>query len=285
MCPAPIINARGVPYLERLLLFGGEGAGKTRAVLDIAKWAAKRDQTPTFYWMTSDRGVEGFFVPGGQYEQASLLVEDHPVSLIDWDTWLKAIASIGKSVARNPAIKDMEPTEIPWLVIDLAEAAWSAAQSAHIDRVAGQNISDYWLGQAKDTRNESSGWAVFEDMNWTVINRLYAELSNFFINFPGHVALIAGEKPVSKDRQGNMTEQDRNIGAWFGREGYKPNGQKDLAYHGRSVVRMVAPARAGGPWTMSHLKDIEGRVGREEGLDGAWKDFMISYLHKVGWKL
>lgn len=289
--PSPVRTRRGTPLLERFLLYGDGGAGKSRKVLEVIKWFLKMKQSPEFYWLSSDNRLQGFWVPGSGFDECQDLVDEIKVSPADWGTWIDGLDRIKKATASNPSIADWpedEMSEIPWLVVDLARDAWLAAQNAHVDRVAGKSATDYWIEQEKDARaaKDTSGWAIFQDINYTVINRLYAELANQLINFPGHVVVITAEEPVKK-KNGSLDEPAQ-VAGWFGRAGFKPRGQRDLSYQMSTIIRCEVPKRENGPWQWRRLKELPGRDRVEVGTQGNGgdaSDMFLEYFKPVGWSM
>lgn len=274
MSPTPPAGPSGRPARERILVYGETSSGKTTALLSIAAFHQKRGSDARFYVVSSGDLAYEQMLPADQYAHLTNVEYSDCWEFPEWMDAGKGYLEMARKRAKGEASAD-------WLVVDLYSSLWTVVQDFYIAQVRGESGDDFWTAAAKRAEGAKSGWALYEDINWQVANKLYREFSQRIIGrWPGHVLAIAAAKPVDKDKGGKVTEADGNIGDWFGRLGEKPAGQKDMAYEFRDVVQM---RRLGsGMFTMSTAKGRE----REKVLKGQeHKDFFMDFLVRVaGWK-
>lgn len=262
------LNNRGEIVRERICLFAGPGAGKTRAVLSIAKWHQLRKSPAKFWVLSSDLAYEQMTGPGTPF---STLTNLEVFDVEGWEDWRDG----AKKAYENAGPHD-------WLVPDLYDGAWADVADYYIEAGEQKMTEDYWLEKAKEG---AEGWDLFEDLNYTVINKWYRQLSQrYVLRFPGHVIACCSDKELQQAsrRQGGGLAEKSDIAQWFGRIGSKPAGQKDIPRQFRSVIKMSEPAKKGGGYTMTSAKDREREL--MEGVEVG--DFARDYLVGVaGWTL
>lgn len=279
--PSPPTSRSGRPARERILVIGGTGDGKSTTLLSLADFFQRRSSDAQFYVVSSgDLGYEQALGSSHYGHLENVEYED----CWEYPEWMDAGRRYVELARKRAAAADA-PSE-DWLVVDLYSSLWTVVQDFYIQNVRGEDGDDFWTAAAKRAEGERSGWALYEDINWQVANKLYREFSQRVIGrWPGHVLAMAATKPVDKDKGGKVTEADANIAGWFGRLGVKPAGQKEMAYEFRDVV--VAKHLASGAFTLTTAKARE----RDEVLKGKPWDrdglgFFGAFLKPVaGWSV
>jgi hypothetical protein len=274
--PSPPVAANGRPARERILVIGGTGDGKTSALLSIAAWHQKRGSDARFYVVSSgDLAYEQMLSAPAYEHLTNVEYED----CFEYPEWMDVGRGFLKAAKKRAEKQDSSED---WLVVDLYSSLWTVVQDYYITGVRGEDGDDFWTAAAKSAEGSNSGWALYEDINWQVANKLYREFSQRVMGrWPGHVLAISAVKPVDREKGGKVAEGDANIAEWFGRLGVKPGGQKDMAYEFRDIV--LTKKLANGGFTLTTAKARE----RDEVLKGeGWdRDFYQKFLMKVcGWK-
>lgn len=277
--PTPPTGPSGRPARERLLVYGDTSSGKTSCALSLASFAQRRGSEARFYALSSGDLAYEQMLDAARYAD---LTNVEYADCFDYGEWMDAAK--GFLAAARKRAKAGEGSE-DWLVVDLYSSLWTMVQDFYIANVRGEDGDDFWTAAAKRAEGSGSGWALYEDINWQVANKLYREFSQKIMQrWPGHVLAVASAKPVDKDKGGKVTEADGNIGDWFGRLGSKPAGQKEMAYEFRDVL--FCRKLGSGKHTITTAKARE----REEVLKGAeWSldgmGFFGAFLRPVcGWK-
>lgn len=206
---------------ERILAYGPPGAGKSYS------WQRILASTPDhvqFHIIDTD----------GAWEPASSSNEFgphahrvHHTEPADWSEFISAT-----KVAR----KTMDRDRGDWLVIDMADEAWSSAQEFYEDRrFAGDPDSDEFMFALIDGNLDEG-----EDnmARWQVINKLYAPFRQTLVRVPGHVFVCATGKELKKDKKGNYFRERKQDVKDFGPVGMRPGGQKNLSHDVNTVLYM-----------------------------------------------
>lgn len=263
-----------ITALERLLVAGPQGTGKTRNILKIAA----RCPDDTFWVIDTDdsypRMMEEGLRRGELPELPNVHILDVPSEEPTWASaefpdFTKALKELRSEVSRDD-----------WLVMDQGAPTWDAVQDYFTERVFDSNIEEYFLEvriekeKAKKKKGaDSKSLGAFEGwMDWPVINKLYRVLHKEITTWPSHVYMTAEVTQVSK-------EDDRDDRKTFGPYGVKPRGQKRWPYIVQTVL-LTAKKRAG-VYTLTTVKDRE----RPELEDEEFEDFAVDYMMEVaGWQ-
>lgn len=256
------------PRRERILAFGGPGAGKTRAWLTIADTYVKTKTPGKFYVIDTD---DTYYA---SVEEFPAVAESGIVTAeVVWDfPSYRAAASKFKEVA----------TGDDWVVCDLFDKGWEEVQNFYSEQVFGSDKGDFFLAVRKsieesNKKKAASTGSAFEGWtDWPTIKALHASWANDVIfRHPAHVYLAAGSKAVARKTDNKDTIET------FGHIGAKPAGEKGLAAHGVNTVLMFSQTKAGEEWVIDTAKD---RGGRQALMQSPAGNFAMSYLVKVaGW--
>jgi len=244
-------------FKESILLFGGGGAGKTTAVLSIARavegkvWVIDNDISFAY-----ERALATDFSDLDNVEVVEVDAE--------WEECVDALERV---------IEEADP-ERDWIVFDPFSETWSYVQDWMSSQVHGADIA----GHMVKLRSESDDIKAFnkelsEAMNWPIINRTYtAKMYRNLRRWKGHLILVAEAAQTTR----NDDEEAREL---FGGLGLKPAGQKRM--HHVCSTNILITKHGHGVHKMTTAKDRN----REEQEKVEFSDFGVDYLFGVaGWE-
>lgn len=249
--------------LERILVFGPAGSGKSTAAASIASMAAKTKSDARFHVIDTDLAWDRMLVEG----YGDLANVDVHVAL-EWPEYKAALAKIRSVVRPND-----------WVVVDLVSNAWETVQSYFTEQVFDQDIGDYFLQVRKELKTGKKSLEAFSGwVDWSVINAMYKTWINDLL-FKTRANVIC----MAKMAKVYAEQDDKATRLLFGQHGVKPEGQKSLPYQFHSVLltgeRKVDERTE---YLLTTVKDRE-RVQLDK---VAVKKFALDYLVKVGgWRL
>lgn len=280
--------------LERVLLFGLEGCGKSDAILDVATrvgvtvWVIDNDNA----W---DRMLEGTSVTGEQgqlrveyrwdaeagdwIEDSSWAVEGGNIVLFHaegWESHLSALDEVRGAAARED-----------WLCVDSASTIWAEVQDHFGEDVFGESLADLLLAARKEQvetqRKAKPGTKEAEGAknlraydgwtDWQVINAQYRQkIMRVLVNPPCNLLVTAEEAQVSG-------EEGKDVAQLYNRYGVKAGGQKKLGHNVQTVLWLMKERNGG-----YKARTIKDRGGREYlvGEDVTDRGFGEWYLEGVG---
>lgn len=199
---------------ERILAFGGYGAGKTWNYFDIARhtpdgvrfWVIDTDMT-TLPFLESEEfgGLESRF---------------EVFEPFTWPEYMDAIKRIRGEAGRDD-----------WIVVDMMHKPWEEVQNHFAEEVYGTDLGDYWTSylkalQEKDGRGSKSAFDGTTD--WQAIKKMYAQFTGNLLRVKGHLYLAAPEKKVNEQFDGDV----------YSDGGMKPDCEKSTGHMTRTVLRM-----------------------------------------------
>ncbi|HET7713167.1 MAG TPA: AAA family ATPase [Patescibacteria group bacterium] len=251
-----------LPARERILMYGREGTGKTESWLSIA------EMFPVpFYVIDTDDSVQ------------RMLETDHPnlpnIHTIVAQGWAEFEKGVDDSILKIrqyvAGIKDPTKEQLPWLVVDFADATWDMVQNYYTEQVFNQGIDEYFLLARKGNKNSKQlqpleGWT-----DWQVINKIFQSRWNVLTKGGGPFHLYITAKAV--DLAGDIESKSL----------YKalkkmPGGEKRMG--GRVHTVLMSSVDQDG-WYLSTAKDR----GRPILTNLKSVNFAVSYLIKTaGWK-
>lgn len=261
---------------ERLLIFGPEGAGKSRTRCSLAAWLRRTGSPSRMYVLDSDMaseamadGFEDFYTNTDVYDS------------YEWHEFKDGLAK---------SQSDSDPTRHDWLVVDTADRAWQAVQDWYQEEVVERDVEQWVIDHARMLENASSEkeralarqhplsgeWG----MNWFYVNNLYQKWFMPVIRWRGHVMLIAHEKKLV--REGDRAD-DRELQMLYAKVGMRPEGQKGLSLPMHTILRLTDSVDPRGKHDrrITTVKDRE----RRELVNEPIEDFVTTYLMDVaGWK-
>lgn len=235
---------------ECILLYGGPGAGKSHAVLSIAR-KCPGDQ---FHIVDNDLAYQRLLET--EFDD----LDNVTVYDVDSEDWEEQLDTAKKAKG------ECGPDD--WFVFDMTTETWQAVQSWFTAKVYGMDHADYFLRLRMNKGDSKQNVELVQDDRWTVINNQYKKLQRIWMNGGCHVLCTAEAASLSPYDKGDTKNT-------FGEYMYKPKGQKRTGHLFSTVILMEK--KQVGKWTMTTVKD-RGRVEVER---QEVKDFAIDYLMKV----
>jgi len=264
--PTPPVSKSGRPLLERILLYGGPDSGKSRALLTVAKWHQKRGSDAVFYIVSNDMGYHPLLMPGGEFDELENVVVEDVVSM---DDHFAAVRQFNKKIRPHD-----------WLVVDLLDAVWAAAQDEYAEKEWGVDLAEHWATDRPKGSDEYpvSGW------EWGPINKRYRSFAmNEVMRCRGHVMCMSGQRPLKEPSKSGKGGEDPSLAAIYRRIAWVPQGQKDDTHRFHTVLHLTPNAKRD-KWTMTTAR--ERAAARRDLVGAPLKDFFLDYLKGVaGWKL
>lgn len=242
-------------FRERILLFGGGGAGKTYATLTIADHLATGEMfvIDADYSAAYDRALSSDFA---DVEDMVHVTDVEP----EWGAFIAAVEDI---------VNTADP-EVDWLVIDPISASWDWVQEWVLAQVHGEDLTRMLIELRKanpDARDYSRARGNL--MNWELVKKEYGRLWRAIQRWKGHLVLVAEAKAVRSD------EKDDETKMLYGPLGFMPAGQASLKHVASTTLFMDHPRR--GVWRMTTVKDRNRDEMDREEVD----DFGLDYLGGV----
>lgn len=246
--------------LERILLFGPAGSGKSTAAASIASMAQKTRSDARFHVIDTDLAWDRMLIEG--YPDLSNV---EVYTSLEWPEYKESLAKIRSVIRPND-----------WVVVDLVSNAWETVQSYFTEQVFDRDIGDYFLQVRKDLKTGKKSLEAFSGwVDWSVINAMYKTWTNdLLFKTRANVICMAKMGKVHQD------QDDKATRLLFGQHGVKPEGQKSLAYQFHTVLLTGEPRT--GEYTLTTIKDRE----RAQLDKTPVKKFALDYLVKIGgWRL
>lgn len=245
-------------FRERLLLFGGGGAGKTTTVLNIATHlnVGTMHVVDSDYSLAYERAIET------EYAEVADRVQVHNAAP-DWEDFL---ATVRDAIAAGDPDTD-------WLVIDPIGASWDWVQDWALETIYGRDLAAMLVELKREFATDSRAYAaaVSELMNWQIVKREYKKLYRELQAWKGHFILCTEAKAVG-GRDDDATQ------LMFGVLGLKPQGEGSLKHVAATTLFLDHPKR--NVWRITTIKDRN----RDEVDRMVVEDFGVDYLMSVaGW--
>ena len=267
------------PNPEKILLAGSGGAGKTNAVIDVARKCLADGQT---MYVIDTEGAVPVLLESAGLELAEDWWGDEKVAegdgqiirywARDWVEERAAIKGSMESAGRGD-----------WVVVDSITHPWADVQSWWIGEVSGGREMGDWIAQLVGSsrnagkRDEGVGEMLKE---WKVINAQWGSyVRKPLMTTRGHVLVTAHAKSI------NPEHDKADVKSMWGPFRAKADAQKMLGHDVRTIVGMEQRGGAKGGWGMVVLKDW-GRTEPGEALRLDVKSFAMDYLKGVaGWQM
>lgn len=251
------------PFAERLLLFGGGGAGKTNSCLSIIRRVAHGHM----HVIENDYSMAYMRAIATDFPEVEDRVTVYPADQ-DWQEWADTLAE---------AIGNADP-EVDWVVADPVSPSWDAVQTWYLETVYGDDLPAYLVGLKREFKDDTKGYqaALLDNMNWSVVKKeYYARVYKPIQRWKGHLILTAEAKEISY-----FDRDDNEIKQLFGPLGFKPSGESRLRHVCSSTLFLAHPKR--NEWTMTSVKDRNRKEQDRLPID----DFATDYLMGVaGWEI
>lgn len=259
------------PRRERILAFGSPNSGRSSTWLNIADWNAKTLASSHVYLGSTDRAWDAMQYP--EIEPYVSVTDLDRTDFMPWIDWAKLIKS--------------KVTRDDWVVVDMADVAWEAAQAHAFGLMTGGDmLSDIVLRdflekeKAKEERNSKEMMSGPHGSKWDVTKRYYFDFMQRVTNLPCHLLLVCDAKEIRKD----TVEYEIKAATW--KVGWMPKGQADLPKQFHTWLYCAETPRG---WVYTSIRDkvALGQTPREllKGHivnSGLVMDYLIPV---VGWSL
>ena len=256
--PSAPLSSKGQPIGERICVFGEQYTGKTRLVLEIAKWHQARGSDAVFRIVDTDLSYERMLLEGSPYSGLENL------DIIQAGDWGEAL---GGAMQHRDNIESADD----WLVMDRYGILWDWVQDHFITEVLGTNaVHEYWEKARK--KKDDARLDGYKD--WSYINKMWRELSMRTLHKAHcHVLVVCTEKPLMDG--GSKFSESKLVYSQFGRMKGKPDGQKDIPNAFHTVIRLQDAGKEG--YLMTAAKDREPR-NKDDTQQQKVGNFWMPYL-------
>lgn len=246
---------------ERILVAGRDGCGKTKGYWDIAEWLHTTGSPSQVFVLDPD--YKARFDP--RYPLPNVHIFD------ELETWQDYKAAVIK--VRGEGVRERDD----WLVCEMMNRVWSAAQAGHAELVWGKEMDDVMVEWRKKGLEEGDkGGSAFSSgfgADWQVINRLYDTFMYNLTRFPGNIYMTSALDTVTADEKD--AETIRRYSKW----GVKPAGQKRLGHVPADLLWFKETVNG---WDMTQMRG----TGRDAFKNEKLEDFVMGYLiPKAKWEL
>ena len=249
---------------ERILGYGGSGAGKTKAWLDIALAYENAGLEGTFYALDTDYAVERMLYDGFPgLAKSGRVIFTNPIEWTDYEEF-------GESLRRKM-------TDDDWCIVDLMDEAWEEVQNHYSMEVYGKTKGQHFLTRRKEMKNPNKENTFEGSTDWNIIKPLYAAFNkNIFYAHKGHTFVAAAAAAVN--RGGGMFGDKAEVLEVFGHVGMKPLGNKKLM-HNLHTALLFTQTKDG--WRLTTAKDRERTMLKNEDIDNFAQDYLVDV---AGWR-
>jgi hypothetical protein len=179
-------------YGERLLVYGGQSAGKTTAWMSIADLALKTKSDAHFHVIDNDNATARLITnPRGSYHHLTANTTIHrPQSIDDYEPITEQIL--------NDAQDD------DWIIPDMLSNVWEGMPDWWHQNVFGESSWDYWVSTRKmiveaAEKNEGHERSFGGDsgVDWQYIGKVYRGWEKkITVNAPCHVFATSSEAEI-----------------------------------------------------------------------------------------
>lgn len=248
--------------LERILLMGPWGAGKSWSWVRLAYWLQKTQSPAKIHLLDTDHAylAQCDAFPG--FDDVVLQYETN-----SWEDYNKNTEKALKLCVRG----------VDWLVVDRADTPWRIAQNVFTEKAFGKDLATFFVEAKKEQvdSNAKPGYAMDNPYGerWGYINKLYDSwMMDRVLTWPGHMIWCTDVKGLG-DREPETLKRA------FERYGVRPTGQPLLGLQALTVLNMMPK---GDGWAYSSCKDLH----RERPQNQDINDWVLDYLIRVAkWKL
>jgi len=241
---------------ERILVMGGPGSGKTYSWLKLASYFRKSQ----FYVIDSEIGGQR------SLQEFPDLTNVNLFPVVDWPEYREAQQQISAKAGDED-----------WIVLDMADKAWSAVQRYYTGEIFGKEMGEYFLEARKKIKRDAKSLFAGRDAalkgwtDWVVVTKLYEDfIFPLVYRSPAHLYMATMGQPVSED-------DSKEVQELYGPYGLRPTGQKALG-HQPDTVLLLGRARDG--YFMTTIKD---RGGRRYFDHQRLTNFPLQYGKIAGW--
>lgn len=277
--PTPTYTKSKQLILERILLYGGSGVGKSHSYLTVAKWCQRRRSNATFYVIQTPGNGSAYQMmmgPGGDFYDLENVHIEHVDTMDDYTEAAQMIRRKG--------------TPEDWLAIDLLDDAWGAAQDEYARRRWGEDLSGYWITMDAIADDDDPDYPI-KGWDYGRINGRYRTFAQTnMIRFPGHLMCMSTEDKLKPDSKSGKSGEKQDVKDLYGITGYKARGQKADGHRFNTVIRLGKSNKGEFRAQTANEKNkgreyfgVQMRNGfRMEPINDFFMDYLVK---KAGWKL
>lgn len=251
---------------ERILVFGGEGVGKTKGAIDILNATEAKG-----WWIDTERAFGRVKDSGriqGEVEAYDIRKLARASGRTDWEETIDAVREVSMK---------MGPDD--WMIVDIAGKTWPWAQTFFSQGVYGKSSEAYLMAARAAAASAGKKSGNFDGLHdWPTITRIHEEFYDEVLLAQGHVYLTASAKKIRDD-----LPNSEEVETIYGPVGFQPVGQGQLGHNCHTIAFMGR--NMAGEWIFTTVKDREPRVGVSRvkwGSSAEPGDFAREYLKKHG---
>ncbi len=246
-----------MPFVERLLIMGGPGTGKTHQIVNVCTWLAERKKE--MWVLDLEDKVEAFLS-----NQGGIPKNMHLKVALSWEE-IRETIDVWK--------KEVKPGN--WVAVDRMDLAWPMVQRWYTQQKYQEELADRMLKSAQAIKKTMMLVPRFDQGAWQVINESFEYvMTNILYLFRCNVLLTAGVKTSGDDASPFET---------FSNVGVMPRGQKELAHQPHTALLLSNTTERGHlgdvsrAWYCTTAKDLPGREYMDKEL---LFDLALQYLEK-----
>lgn len=270
---------------ERILLFGGPGAGKSYAWAGIADMYVKTKTDGRFWIIDNDFGAKRMLREFPEVKDIATL-------------WTPRSFDEYRDITHE-VMENAEPND--WIVIDLISNVWEMMPGWWMENVYGEDSWGYWVSVRREVveaqeagKSDSRQFGGAAGVDWIFIKKAYFGWERQMTkDAPCHVIALAAEKEVVShfDKTGEKSARYSGVG------GMQPVSEKLTPHRFHTEMRLACRLGPGGRSVASReltmVKDRQredvwdeiGGRGRTIELTHGPR-FAMDYLKKIGgWKI
>lgn len=258
---------------ERILLYGEPGTGKSKQIIEIAKFLKATRSSSHMYVVDNDRSYKLMVAANNVSDYVTVY------EVYDYQDYIKAKAAIMPKLKTYKWPGTDHLVSDDFYVCDLMSELWDTTQTYYTEKVFKGDMGAYFLTVALNPKQDTEfdGWT-----DWKVINKLYFDFAKPFVyQSPCHVIACSSATAVVRKKDANAkVGDDKETVSIFGSVGYRPDGQKRLKHQFNTTIFMHKNPR--GEFVMTSVKDRERELFSSKRVN----NFAIDYLKGVaGWQM
>jgi hypothetical protein len=269
--------------IERLLLFGTGGVGKTHAALQVARAAVASGRL--MYVVETDPAWDAC-LEHPDFGGMGYREEWHGGDKVDEARWESSSPLVIHRARDWPQTRDAmawtwdraRDNAGGWITVDNQTLPWNWIKPWYQTELYGRERDEFLLSirraQIEAGRSKDGKATEGEFNEYDFINPHYqTRMTDLLLNPPCHLIVTAEETGMSERFDKGPTR------TLYGKLGVKPNGQKQSPHLTHTVLHMTKTAV--GEYRLTTVKD---RGGRDEWERAEWEDFPTMYLEETaGW--
>lgn len=261
--PMPTIQGR------RIFTYGDAGTKKTASGLDIALWGQRSGSDMKLYVIDTDFAIDNIMVEAKPYTGLANVI----------CTVCRTFDEVEATTGRYLAL--LRPHD--WLMVDIMSETWGYVQTRHIEEIYSKTKAEHMEDRRKIAQDNVKGGQMPVSVptmsplgDWPTVNARYFEWRDRILKGNKfNVYCTAHQKELERQDRFSPVKETEHTLTYYGRIGYKPDGQKGIDGLMDTVIYMRYD---GDNWYMTSIKDRF----REKMRDVPLNDFVLSYLVPYG---